>query len=144
MIDTVIKIIYGGIYMSQDFNLYEVWKDLYTQSSVLFDKQVKDDFPSQGVGQALDMNLQFKKMMNEATDRYLEFVNLPTKNDLANISSLIVNVDAKVDDLEEMLEEKGNQEAPVALQNEIATLKKDMKNFDTKLNQILTLLKDKN
>jgi polyhydroxyalkanoic acid synthase PhaR subunit len=128
--------------VGQENNVYEIWKDFYSQSSNFFDDKMKEGFPAQGLGQILEMNLQFKKLMNETTDRYLEFVNLPTRNDLANISSLIVNVDAKVDDLEELLEEsKANQAETAVFQSELSNLKKDLKNVDSKLNQILTLLK---
>ena len=64
------------------------------------------------MGQILEMNLLFKKMLDETTERYLEQVNIPTRNDLANISSLIVNVDSKVDDLEELVEETSKSSQP--------------------------------
>jgi polyhydroxyalkanoic acid synthase PhaR subunit len=128
--------------MSQDFNFYEMWKDLYSQSSKLFDEKISKDFPSQGMGQVLEMNLQFKKMLDESTLRYLEFMNVPSRKDLADISSLIVNVDAKVDDLEESLEEKlDNQGDQESFKTELSNLKKEMKSLDNKLNQILSLLK---
>lgn len=128
--------------MSQEFNPYQMWKDFYTQSSAFMDNNMKENFPSQGIGQILEMNLQFKKMLDETTEKYLEFVNLPTKKDLAKISSQIVNVDAKVDDLEELLEEtKENHADPIALQTEMTNLKSDVENIDKKLNKILTLLK---
>ena len=134
--------------MTRDFNMFEMWKDYYDQSSNLLDEKVKEDFPSQGMGQILEMNLLFKKMLDETTERYLEQVNIPTRNDIAALSSLIVNVDSKVDDLEELLEEfKGKQtsqaggENQADLQNELTNVKKDIKDLDNKLNQILTLLK---
>jgi polyhydroxyalkanoic acid synthase PhaR subunit len=127
--------------MSQDINFYDMWKDLYSQSSKFFDEKIGQDFPSQGMGQVLEMNLQFKKMIDESTLKYLEFINVPSRNDIADISSLIVNVDAKVDDLEEKLEEKFDNQDQEALKAEFSNLKKDMKNLDNKLNQILTLLK---
>ncbi|PEQ90554.1 polyhydroxyalkanoic acid synthase subunit PhaR [Bacillus sp. AFS006103] len=127
--------------MSQDINFYDMWKDLYSQSSKFFDEKISQDFPSQGMGQVLEMNLQFKKMIDESTLKYLEFINVPSRNDIADISSLIVNVDAKVDDLEEKLEEKFDNQDQEALKAEFSNLKKDMKNLDNKLNQILTLLK---
>lgn len=128
--------------MTRDYNMFEMWKDFYDQSSNLVDQKVKEDFPSQGMGQILEMNLLFKKMMNETTERYLEQVNIPTRNDIANISSLIVNVDSKVDDLEELVEEtKENQVSQVELKREVTNLKKEMKNLDGKLEQIITLLK---
>ena len=69
--------------MTRDFNLYETWKDFYFQSSNTFDEKVKDDFPTQGVGQVLEMNLLFKKMLDEMTENYLESVNIPTRNAFA-------------------------------------------------------------
>jgi polyhydroxyalkanoic acid synthase PhaR subunit len=128
--------------MNQSFNFYEMWKDYYSQTSKLFDEKISKDFPSEGMGQILEMNLQFKKMIDESTLKYLEFMNVPSRNDIANISSLIVNVDAKVDDLEEKLEEKlESQDVQESFKVELTQLKKDMKGLDTKLNQILTMLK---
>ncbi|SMQ79570.1 polyhydroxyalkanoic acid synthase, PhaR subunit [Bacillus sp. OV166] len=127
--------------MSTDFNFYDMWKDLYSHSSKFFDEKVSNDFPSQGMGQVLEMNLQLKKMIDESTVKSLEFMNVPTRNDIANISSLIVNVDAKVDDLEERLEENLDNQDQESFKTELSNLKKDMKNLDQKLNQILNLLK---
>jgi polyhydroxyalkanoic acid synthase PhaR subunit len=136
----IIQII-GGEKMAPNFNFYEMWKDYYSQYSNIFDDQITKQFPSQAVGQMLEMNVQIKKMLNETTERYYELVNLPSRNDLAHISSQIVKIDAKVDDLEEFTQQtKDNQRDAVQLQREIANLKKDMKSLDTKLYQILTLL----
>ncbi|NWQ40849.1 polyhydroxyalkanoic acid synthase subunit PhaR [Bacillus sp. EB106-08-02-XG196] len=128
--------------MDQSFNFYDMWKDYYSQTSKLFDEKISKEFPSEGMGQILEMNLQFKKMIDESTLKYLEFMNVPSRNDIANISSLIVNVDAKVDDLEEKLEEKlESQDVQESFKAELTHIKKDMKSLDTKLNQILTMLK---
>ncbi len=133
--------------MTRDYNVFEMWKDYYDQTSNLLDDKVKEDFPSQGMGQVLELNLLFKKMLDETTERYLESVNIPTRTDIAALSSLIVNVDAKVDDLEELLEAfnakqetKVDQTSQADLQSELNNVKKDIKNLDTKLNQVLTLL----
>lgn len=122
-------------------NFYDMWKNYYSMYSNLLDDQVTKEFPTQAISQILEMNLQFKKMLNETTERYYELANLPSRNDLAHVSSQIVNIDAKVDDLEEFMQEsKDNQRDSVELQPEITNLKKDLKSLDTKLNQILTFL----
>jgi polyhydroxyalkanoic acid synthase PhaR subunit len=127
--------------MSYDFNFNDIWKDFYSQSSKMFDEKIDEKFPSQGIGQILEMNLQFKKMMDESALSYLEFMNVATRKDIASISSLIVNVDAKVDDLEELMEETVvNQGDQGSFKGELTNIKKDMKSLDNKLNQILTLL----
>jgi polyhydroxyalkanoic acid synthase PhaR subunit len=130
--------------MTRDFNLYETWKDFYFQSSNTFDEKVKEDFPTQGVGQVLEMNLLFKKMLDEMTENYLESVNIPTRNDLASISSLIINVDSKVDDLEELVEGLALTQPSQSLQKELTNVKKDVKNLDQKLNEILSILNSQN
>jgi polyhydroxyalkanoic acid synthase PhaR subunit len=130
--------------MTRDFNLYETWKDFYFQSSNNFDEKVKEDFPTQGVGQVLEMNLLFKKMLDEMTENYLESVNIPTRNDLASISSLIINVDSKVDDLEELVEGLASTQPSQSLQKELTNVKKDVKNLDQKLNEILAILNSQN
>ncbi|MEI4828219.1 hypothetical protein WAX78_01905 [Bacillus sp. FJAT-53711] len=128
--------------MAENSSFYKIWKEYYSRYSNFFDEQVTKEFPAQGIGQMLEMNLQFKKMMNETTERYYEFVNLPSRNDLVHISSQIVNIDAKVDDLEEFIQEtKDTQGDSVELQREMENLKKDMKSLDIKLNELITLLK---
>ncbi len=119
-----------------------MWKDYYAKSSSLFDEKIKENFPAKSMAQVMEMNLMFKKMIDESTEKYLELVNVPSRNDFANLSSLIVNVDAKVDNLEELLEENSvNLAEPSNYKQELTAIKKDMKNLDNKLNQILTLLK---
>jgi polyhydroxyalkanoic acid synthase PhaR subunit len=123
-------------------NLFDMWKDYYAKSSSLFDEKIKENFPAKSMAQVMEMNLMFKKMIDESTEKYLELVNVPSRNDFANLSSLIVNVDAKVDNLEELLEENSvNLAEPSNYKQELTAIKKDMKNLDNKLNQILTLLK---
>jgi polyhydroxyalkanoic acid synthase PhaR subunit len=87
------------------------------------------------------MDLLFKKMLNETTERYFEQVNIPNRDDISSMSSLIVNVDAKVDDLEELFEAtKANQVSKAEFTHEISNIKSDIKTLDQKLNSILTLL----
>jgi len=130
--------------LTTNFNVFEAWKDLYNQTSNLYDEKIMESFPSQGVGQLLDMNLQFKKFLDETTEKYLELGNLPSRKDLANLSSQIVNVDVKVDSLEELLEDKlESTDNQVSFKSELSELKSEMKNLDKKLNQILSILKTK-
>ncbi|MEH7111189.1 polyhydroxyalkanoic acid synthase subunit PhaR [Neobacillus niacini] len=128
--------------MTLETNLFDIWKDYYAKSSSYFDETIKENFPSKGIAQVMEMNLMYKKLIDESTEKYLEIVNIPSRNDLANLSSLVVNVDAKVDNLEELLEDSSaNQIDPSSFKQELAAIKKDMKNLDSKMNQILTLLK---
>lgn len=133
--------------MSQQtkFNPFDMWKDFYNQTSNTIDENLKDESTSKVMGQVLELNLLYKKILNETTEHYFDQVNIPTRNDLASISSLIINVDSKVDDLEDLIEEtKSNQVNPVEMKREMTDVKNKIKSIDTKLNQILSLLKTNN
>lgn len=129
--------------MSQQksFNPFEMWKDFYNQTSNMIDENLKDESTSKVMGQVLEMNLLYKKLLNQTTENYFDQVNIPTRNDLASISSLIINVDSKVDDLEELIEDTNSKINHVELKREVADIKNKMKSLDTKVNQILSLLK---
>jgi polyhydroxyalkanoic acid synthase PhaR subunit len=129
----------------KNFNPFEMWKDFYNQTSTIIDENLKDESTSKVMGQVLEMNLLYKKLLDETTERYFEQMNIPTLNDLSSISSLIINVDSKVDDLEDLIEEtKSNQVTQVELKREMTDVKNKIKNLDTKLSQIITLLSTEN
>ena len=128
--------------MTNNLDPFEMWKNYFNQSSSLIDEKMKEQFPSQAMGQILDMNLMYQKVLNETTEKYLEQLNVPTSKDIAKISSLIINVDSKVDDLEELLEETRAKQLNITeLQLQITNFGKELKSQDIKLNQILTHLK---
>ncbi|USK60530.1 polyhydroxyalkanoic acid synthase subunit PhaR [Peribacillus asahii] len=129
--------------MNQQKNLnpFELWKDLFNQSSTIIDENLKDESTSKVMGQVLEMNLLYKKMLNETTEQYFEQVNIPTRTDLSNISALIINVDSKVDDLEDLVEETAsNLVSQAELKREMTDVKNKIKTLDNKLSEIISLL----
>jgi len=129
--------------MNQQKNLnpFELWKDLFNQSSNIIDENLKDESTSKVMGQVLEMNLLYKKMLDETTEQYFEQVNIPTRTDLSNISALIINVDSKVDDLEDLVEENAaNLVSQAELKREMTDVKNKIKTLDNKLNEIISLL----
>jgi polyhydroxyalkanoic acid synthase PhaR subunit len=132
----------------KNFNPMELWKDMYNQSESywgnVLDEKMKEEYFSEWMGKVLEMNLQVKKILNETTESYLSQVNLPTQNDLSNIATLVVNVDSKVDSLEELIEEtSANQVNQAELKREMTRVKNEIKSLDNKLDEILTLLNEK-
>jgi polyhydroxyalkanoic acid synthase PhaR subunit len=132
----------------KNFNPMELWKDMYNQSESywgnVLDEKMKEEYFSEWMGKVLEMNLQVKKILNETTESYLSQVNLPTQNDLSNIATLVVNVDSKVDSLEELIEEtSANQVSQAELKREMTRVKNEIKSLDNKLDEILTLLNEK-
>jgi polyhydroxyalkanoic acid synthase PhaR subunit len=121
------------------YDPFLLWKEMYDKTESYWGKYLgesmkKEEF-SQWLGSILDFNLQFQQLMKEATERYLHQVNAPSKEDVANVASLIINVEDKIDSLDEMVE--GYQDDVAGLKRELSKLKSDMKNVDKKLTQIL-------
>ncbi|MBM7646968.1 polyhydroxyalkanoic acid synthase PhaR subunit [Scopulibacillus daqui] len=130
--------------MSQqkNFDPFELWKEAYNQSESywghILDENMKEEYFSKWMGKVLESNLLFKKMMNQTTEGYLEQVNIPTRKDLSSVASLVVNVDEKIDSMEELIEgvKADNQLSETKLKNEI-------KQLNDKLDQVLSLLNEK-
>jgi len=131
----------GHMNQQKNLNPFELWKDLFNQSSNIIDENLKDESTSKVMGQVLEMNLLYKKMLDETTEQYFEQVNIPTRTDLSNISALIINVDSKVDDLEDLVEENAaNLVSQAELKREMTDVKNKIKTLDNKLNEIISLL----
>lgn len=128
------------------FDPLSFWKDYYQNVEKYFgkplDEKMKTEEFSEWMGNILDINLLFKQLADNTTKQYLDQVNLPSRDDLANLSSLIVNLDTKVDDLEEKLEENlDSQVSAVVVKKEVTQLKKEVKDISNKLDEVLEYLK---
>lgn len=124
---------------------FEIWKNVYDQtesywSKVLDENLATEDF-SIGLGKVLDMNLQYRKLVNDSTQAYLEQMNMPSKDDLARLASLIINVEAKVDLIEGSVEDAIVVQADQKKQTaDLKQLQTEVKNIHKKMDQILGLL----
>lgn len=129
------------------FDPFAMWKDMYDKteshwSKVVDESMRKEDF-SEWMGQFLSMYLQYQNMIKQSTENYLEQANMPSRADISNLASLIVNLEAKVDDLEEMIEEDlAHQINNLNVTREVNRLKTDVKNLDKKLDAVIDLLKE--
>ncbi|AMA73792.1 MULTISPECIES: poly(R)-hydroxyalkanoic acid synthase subunit PhaE [Aneurinibacillus] len=127
------------------FDLFAMWKDLYdkteSQWSKIFDESMRKEDFSEFMGQFLNMYLQYQNMVKQSTEKYLAQANMPSREDISNLASLIVNLEAKIDNLEEIIEEElSHQLNSLNMAREITQVKNEMKNLDKKLNQVMDLL----
>lgn len=95
------------------FDPFNMWKTFYEQTDAnwtgaIQDMLKKESF-SEGMGETLNQYLQAQKLMNETTEAYLKSVNLPTRSEVSDVASLIINLESKLDALEDGLEEEINQ-----------------------------------
>lgn len=129
------------------FDPYSIWQDYYKNVESFWgqamDEKMKTEEFSEWLGKILDANLLYREMADKSAKQYLEVLNIPSREDLASVSSLIINLDTKVDDLDDRLEESlENQLSPATVRKDVTQLKKDVKDLSNKLDDVLKLIKD--
>lgn len=130
------------------FDPFTMWKEFYNQSEsywgkVLNETMQKEEF-AEFMGNVLNANLLAKKMMNETSEEFLQNANMPSKQDLANVATLVINVEEKVDSLEERFDEEDSKKEVTDVKREVTRLKTDVKNLDKKFDLIIEKLEGLN
>ncbi|WP_147534693.1 poly(R)-hydroxyalkanoic acid synthase subunit PhaE [Bacillus marasmi] len=117
---------------------FAVWKSLYEQTEskvneVLHETMQKEAF-SEWMGQVQNGYLQYQQVVQNTTEGYLKQVNVPTRDEISSIASLIINLEAKVEDLDQKIEEEllTNSSA-----SEINKIKTSIAKLDKKIDTLL-------
>lgn len=123
---------------------FTMWKDMYekteaTWSDILHESMKKEAF-SQSMGQTLNNHLQTTEMVSGMTDTYLKQLNMPTRDEIASLATLVINLEQKVDDLQDNIEEEAFKDQT---SNEISQLRDSISNLDLKLDKILEVMSEK-
>ncbi|WP_368042550.1 polyhydroxyalkanoic acid synthase subunit PhaR [Ectobacillus sp. JY-23] len=131
--------------MDQKFDPMKAWKDAYDQTEKYWGKTLNETLKTEEysawMGSVLDMNLFYQKMINDVTKGYLEKMNIPTQEDIARVASLIVNLENKVDRIEEFLEDKiDGLEQSSTSKRDMTKLKSDLRTLENKVDKILNYL----
>ncbi|PIC63036.1 polyhydroxyalkanoate biosynthesis repressor PhaR [Sporosarcina sp. P13] len=123
---------------------FTIWKDMYekteeTWSDIIQESMKKETF-SQGLGQTLNNHLQNTEMISGITESYLKQLNIPTRDEIASLATLVINLEEKVDDLQDNISEElvNNQTS-----KDIKALKDSVSHLDLKLDQIIEAMTDK-
>ncbi|MGM9987244.1 MAG: polyhydroxyalkanoic acid synthase subunit PhaR [Bacillaceae bacterium] len=128
----------------------KAWKEMYDQTEKYFGKvfseAMKKDEYNAYMGSVLEMNLFYQKMMNELTKNYLNQANVPSKEDVAGVAQLVINLEEKVETVEELLENNflatDSSKEMIALKRDVAKVRNEMKQLDSKLDLILDRLEE--
>ena len=125
--------------MAQQFlDPFAVWKSMYDKTEakwneVLHETMQKESF-SEWLGQVQNAYLQYQQVVQKTTDSYLKQVNLPTRDEISNVASLIINLEEKVENLDQKIEDELLGSSANA---EINKLKSSINKLDKKLDSIL-------
>lgn len=123
------------------FDAFELWKEMYNKTENVWKDVIQETLEkksfSEGLGQIQKQYLQYQELVNKMTETYLKQVNMPTREEVASVASLIINVDAKIDSFEDQYDEQ--TEATV---KEIEQLKKAITKLDKKLDTVTELFEN--
>ena len=103
----------------------KAWND------VIQDTLGKESF-SEGLGQIQSSYLQYHEMMNKFTEAYFKQANIPTPDEIANVAALVINLEEKIDTMDDQLYENNE-----AVSKELSQLKHTISKLENKFEQIL-------
>ncbi|MFJ7736636.1 polyhydroxyalkanoate biosynthesis repressor PhaR [Lysinibacillus sp. NPDC097287] len=121
------------------FEPFTMWKDMYEHTEkawhdVIQDTLGKESF-SEGLGQIQSSYLQYHETINNLTEAYFKQANIPTRDEVANVASLVINLEDKIDNIDDQLYENSE-----TVTKEINQLKRTVGNLEKKFDKILEAL----
>lgn len=136
--------------MSQQmsFDPFALWKQMYDKAEEQWSQTVdetmhKEEF-SKWMGQCLNGYLQYQNLTRQSAEKYLEQANMPSRQDISNLANLVIHVEGKVDNLEQIIEEElVDRLKQDELAKEVRSLKTDVAKMSKRLDQLFELLESK-
>lgn len=99
-----------------DFNAVEYYKKFYETwektTSEALEKYINSPLFALNIGKAVERSSELKKYFDEVVEKSLKNLRLPSKNDIDRIHNAINTIEAKINDLSEMVEELRNSKMP--------------------------------
>jgi polyhydroxyalkanoic acid synthase PhaR subunit len=121
----------------------QFWREMYQQSesawSKVFEQNLGSEAFASSIGQTLDAYVSFQKALKDSLNRYLETMNLPSRDDFARLGSMVVALESKIDRLDQKVDElldRGDGSAPVL--EELRAILHEHEERLTDLNETLT------
>jgi polyhydroxyalkanoic acid synthase PhaR subunit len=124
------------------FTLFSEW---YGAISKPWSRKVEDIMASdhflEFTGPFMKSHSTLIRMFRQASEAYLRALRLPTLADITHVAELVVNLEEKVDSIEDAVERVKEQATPgTATMVKIADLEQRLSQIETKLDRTLTLL----
>jgi polyhydroxyalkanoic acid synthase PhaR subunit len=118
------------------FEPFMIWKDMYEHTEkawndVIQDTLGKESF-SEGLGQIQSSYLQYHEMFSNLTEAYFKQANIPTRDEVANVASLVINLEDKIDNIDDQFYENSE-----TVTKDINQLKRAVGNLDKKFDKVL-------
>lgn len=122
---------------SNSFDAFNLFKEMYNKTESAWREVIQETLEkpsfSESLGNVQTSYLQYQELVNKMTENFLKQANVPSKETIADLASLVINVESKVDSLEEFLEEQ-------TINAEIDQLSKKITKLEKKMDTIIDLL----
>lgn len=96
--------------MEQVFNPFQLWKKAYDYAeqnySETIQKNMQEEAFASWIGACQQWYLYWQDMQNKSLEQFLRASNLASKEDLARVSSLVLQLEEKLESMEEKLDEQ--------------------------------------
>ncbi|MGM7636394.1 poly(R)-hydroxyalkanoic acid synthase subunit PhaE [Bacillus sp. Hm123] len=120
---------------------FTVWKSFYEKTEASWNdvlhETMQQEAYAEWMGQTQNAYLQFQELIQKTTDAYLKQMNMPTREEISSVASLIINVEEKVEELDQKVEDELLNSPTLA---EISKLKTTVARLDKKMDRVLKAL----
>jgi polyhydroxyalkanoic acid synthase PhaR subunit len=132
----------GGANISGDpFTIFKQWYDATSESwSKTVGEAVATEQFAEAISRFLDSYTSFNIMFRRANEQYFSNLQLPTRSDIARVATLIVNLEEKVDRIEDTLMDVRDGSPPPTIDTAISKLEARLNRLERKLERVLTAL----
>lgn len=90
-------------------DVLQLWREWLTQSerqfNALFNQGMNTDAFARSFGGYVEMNAQFQRLIAEGMQRYLSFVNMPSRKDVLELADTLRSIDERLTRIEDTLNE---------------------------------------
>jgi polyhydroxyalkanoic acid synthase PhaR subunit len=132
----------GGKNTSADpFAIFKHWYDATAETwSKTVGEAIATEQFAESIGMFLNNYTSFALMFRRANEQYFSNLQLPTRSDIARVATLIVNLEEKVDRIEDTLTDAGQSSSPPATEVDLSKLEARLNGLESKLEKVLAAL----
>ncbi|WP_203361481.1 poly(R)-hydroxyalkanoic acid synthase subunit PhaE [Bacillus sp. REN10] len=120
---------------------FAVWKSFYEKTEASWNdvlhETMQQEAYAEWMGQTQSAYLQLQDLIQKTADAYLKQMNMPTREEISSVASLIINLEEKVENLDQKVEDEILNSPAL---NEINKLKTTVVRLDKKMDRILKAL----
>lgn len=131
----------GEIASEDPFNALKEW---YEATGEMWSKVIEDAIATEqfteAISSALESYASFFRMLRQASQTFFNTLQLPTRLDIARLAGLMVNLEEKIDRIEDALEQNVQDPLRTSTENMLRRCEARLEQCESKLEKVLAIL----